>query len=79
MGKNPDPGSGINIPDNFFESLETILRDKNIQIFWCGSGSGIRNIFDPGSGMEKFGSGMEKCGSGIKHPRFATLTVIIYT
>ncbi len=30
LGKNPDLGSGINIPDNFFESLETILRDKNI-------------------------------------------------
>jgi hypothetical protein len=42
----------MNIPDHFSESLETVFRVKNT------SGSGIRNLFDTGSGMEKFGSGI---------------------
>jgi hypothetical protein len=29
MEKNPDRGSGMNIPDHFSESLETVLRAKN--------------------------------------------------
>jgi hypothetical protein len=29
MGKNPDPGSGMNIPDQISESLETIFWVKN--------------------------------------------------
>jgi hypothetical protein len=29
MGKNPDPGSRINIPDNFSESLGTLFWVKN--------------------------------------------------
>ncbi len=29
MAKNPDPRSGMNIPDNFSESLETVFRVKN--------------------------------------------------
>jgi hypothetical protein len=29
MEKNPDPVSGMNIPDYFFESLETVVRGKN--------------------------------------------------
>ncbi len=41
--------SGMNIPDHFPESLETILRVKNTKILLGGSGSGIRNLFDPGS------------------------------
>jgi hypothetical protein len=53
MEKNPDPGSGINIPDNISESLETVLGQKILTFFLR-----IRdpNLFDPGSGMEKFGS-----------------------
>ncbi len=27
--KNPDPGSGMNIPDNFSERLETVFTIKN--------------------------------------------------
>ncbi len=53
-GMEKKSGSGMNIPDNFSESLETVFRVKNTQILGCGSG--IRNLFDPGSGMEKFGS-----------------------
>jgi hypothetical protein len=48
----------MNIPDNFSESLETVFRVKNTSILGCGFGSGIWNLFDPGSGMEKFGSGI---------------------
>jgi len=51
LGKNPDPGSGINIPDNFFESLETILRDGNIKKKIYADpdpGSGIFLTLDPG-------------------------------
>ncbi len=44
-------GSGVNNPDHISESLETIFLVKNTQTLWCGSG--IWNIFDPGSGMEK--------------------------
>jgi hypothetical protein len=31
-GKNPDPRSGMNILDNFSESLETVFRVKNTYI-----------------------------------------------
>ncbi len=45
---DPDPGSGswMNILDHISESLETI--------FWVNDTTlmGIRNLFDPGSGME---------------------------
>jgi hypothetical protein len=50
-------GSGMNISDHISESLETF--------FWDG---GIRNLFDPGSGMQEFGSGIRE-----KHPGSATL------
>jgi hypothetical protein len=57
MGKNQDldPGSrsGMNIQDNISESLETIYWVKILKILWCGSESRIRNIFEPGFGMEK--------------------------
>jgi hypothetical protein len=41
---------------------------KNTSILLCGCGSGIRNIFDPGSGMENFGSGVNirTCNTGLK-------------
>jgi hypothetical protein len=45
-------------PDHISESLETNFRVKKyFQFVVCGSGSGIRNFFDPRSEMEKFGSG----------------------
>ncbi len=49
MGKQSE--SGINIPDNFSESLETFFRPKNTNDLWRGIGSGIRNRFDPSSGI----------------------------
>jgi hypothetical protein len=50
----------MNIPDHISECLETIFWVKKVGYLLvcgsgCGSGSGIRNLFDPGSGMEKFG------------------------
>jgi hypothetical protein len=33
MEKNPDPGSGMNIPDHFSESLETDLELKILIFF----------------------------------------------
>jgi hypothetical protein len=33
MGKNPDPGSGMNIPYHVSESLETVFRVKNTYFF----------------------------------------------
>jgi hypothetical protein len=41
------------IPDHIFESLETVFWVKNTYFLLFGSGSGFRNPFDPGSGMEK--------------------------
>jgi hypothetical protein len=51
-----DPGSGMNIPDHISESLK--------QFFGLMR---IRNLSNPGSGMEKFGSGIRN-----KHPGSAT-------
>jgi hypothetical protein len=53
MGKTKKSrsGSGNSIPDHISESLDTI--------FWVKKCSNslmrIRNLFDPGSGIEKFG------------------------
>jgi hypothetical protein len=52
--KYPDRWSGMIILDHFSESLWTVFRAKSTTILWCGSG--IRNLFDPGSGREIFGS-----------------------
>ncbi len=52
-------GSGMNFPEHFSESLETVFRVKNIWIIWCGSGTGIRYLFDAGSAMEKLRSGIK--------------------
>ncbi len=38
----------MNSPDNFPESLETVLGLNILNTLWCESGAGIRNIFDPG-------------------------------
>ncbi len=62
MGKKSRSGSGINVPDLISESLEKHFWVKILKILWCGSGSGIRNIFDPGSRIRKLfdpGSGMD--------------------
>ncbi len=60
MGKKSRSGSGMNISDHISESLGTIFWVENILIFLCGSGSGIRNLRDPGSKIwdGKFGSGL---------------------
>jgi hypothetical protein len=74
MGKKnqePDPGStsGINIRDNISESLETIFWAIDTQILL--SGSGIRNLFDPGPGIRDKHPGSAKLvallGSEINH------------
>jgi hypothetical protein len=59
--KNPAPGSGMNIPYNFSEILETVLGVKLLTIYSLMR-IRIRNLFDRGSGMEKFGSGIEESG-----------------
>jgi hypothetical protein len=61
MGKNPDTGSGMNIPDHFSESLKPVFGLKILKFFVTDPdpGCGVRNLFNPGSGMmEKFGSGI---------------------
>jgi hypothetical protein len=55
-GRNPDLRSGINISDHISKSLVTIFGLKNTLVLFCGSGSGIQYLFDPGFGTEKFGS-----------------------
>jgi hypothetical protein len=45
-GKKCESGSGRNIPDLFSASLNTLMQTR------------IRDLFDPGSGMEKFRSGI---------------------
>jgi hypothetical protein len=53
MGKKTRSRSGMNIPDHISESLETIFRvKKNLKYLMRIR---IRNLFDPGSGKEKFG------------------------
>ena len=57
MEKNPDPGSGMNIPDLIFENWESVFWvKKNYLHFWCGSGSWIFSTLDPG--WKKVGSGI---------------------
>jgi hypothetical protein len=55
----------MDVPDQISKSLETIFWVKNSyrQIR-------IRDLFDPGFGMEKFGSGIR-----YKHPGSATLAI----
>ncbi len=67
-GKKSGSGSGMNIPDHISEILETVFWVKNTQILWCGSGSGIRNLFDPGSGIPDPGWKNSDLGSGINIP-----------
>jgi hypothetical protein len=46
MGKKSRSGSGMFIPDHISKSLETIFLVKNNSL--------MRNLFEPGSRMEKF-------------------------
>jgi hypothetical protein len=57
---------GMNIQDLIFENLLSVFRVKNTYIFKCKFGSGIQDLVNPGSGMEKVGSGI--FGSGINIP-----------
>ncbi len=45
----------MNIPDHNSESLETMFELQKLKFFYVdpnpGSGSGIRNLFDPGFGI----------------------------
>jgi hypothetical protein len=68
--KNPDPESKMNIPDHISEINFGV---KNILINWCGSGTGIRDLFDNGSGMAKSRSGIQ-----YKYPGSATLNLRIW-
>jgi hypothetical protein len=63
---NPESGSGMNIPDHISESLETIFWVKILKFFDVepDPGSRIRNLFEPGSVMEKFVSGIRDKGPG---------------
>ncbi len=51
-----DPGSVMNIPDYISESLESILGLKILKFFGADQdlGSGIRNLFDPRSGILRY-------------------------
>jgi hypothetical protein len=49
--QDQDPESGMNIPDHISESFETMFRLKYLISFMRIR---IRNLFDPGSGMEIF-------------------------
>jgi hypothetical protein len=49
-------GSGVNIPDHFCKSLETVFKAKQLKFCDEVPRSGFRNLFDPRSGIEKFGS-----------------------
>jgi hypothetical protein len=74
---DPDPGSGIEkkirIRDHFSESLETVFTfTVGLKILNSSMRIWIRDLVDPGSGMEKFGSGIRS-----KHPGFATLLKIV--
>jgi hypothetical protein len=50
MDKNSRSGSGNNITDHISESWDKKYLNSSMRIR-------IRDLFDPGSGMEKFGSG----------------------
>jgi hypothetical protein len=78
-GKNPYPGSGMNIQNQISESLKTVLRAKNtvpvLKFFDADpeTESGIFFTKDPGSGAEKFGSGIRD-----KHPESATMQILLH-
>jgi hypothetical protein len=63
MGKNMirDPGSSKNILDHIWSSVAFFWGSK-YEIICCGPVSGIRCLFDPGSGVETVGSGINILG-----------------
>jgi hypothetical protein len=46
--QNPDPGSGLNIPDHISESLETNFWVKKLKFFLADTRFGIFLTLDPG-------------------------------
>jgi hypothetical protein len=78
MGKNPDPGSGMNIPDHFSESLDTVFSVKNtVPKFFDADpdpGSGIFLTLNPGSVIRD-----GKIRIRDKHPGSATLLQAQFT
>jgi hypothetical protein len=80
MGKNqnPDQGSGMDIPDHISKSLETIFWFNDAYSLWYGSRSGIRNLFDPGIGLEKFGSGFREKNSWIRNTYFQWIRRLLW-
>jgi hypothetical protein len=68
--QHPDPGSGMNNPDPFVESLETI--------FFCFFGVKILKFFDedPGYGIRDGDS--SDLGSGIEKSRIRDATLTDY-
>ncbi len=62
-----DMGSGMSTPvtpDLIFEWV------KNTSILWCGSGTGIRDLVNPGSGIRDV---KNRIRDPDKHPGYATL------
>jgi hypothetical protein len=70
MGKKSRSGIQDGHPNYISESLETIFWVQNTSILCCGAG--IRNIFNPGSGIRD-----GKIRIGDKHPGSATLVRVL--
>jgi hypothetical protein len=68
MGKKARSESGIRIRDEHPGSYFRELRNNFLGQKYFNLLMRIRNLFDPGSGMEKFGPGIRD-----KHPGSATL------
>jgi hypothetical protein len=60
----------MNIPDLIFENLVSVFWVKYTSVLLCGSG--VLNLVNSGSVMEKIGTGIRD-----KHPGFATLRLQI--
>jgi hypothetical protein len=73
MGKNPEPGSGMNIPDLIFENLVSVFVIKILTFFDADPDSGSCQPWIRDQGWKK-----SDPASWIrdKHPRSATLFII---
>jgi hypothetical protein len=60
MEKNPEPGSGMNIPDLIFESLLSVFWLKILKFFYADPDLGSCQVVNPRSGIPdgKIGSGL---------------------
>jgi hypothetical protein len=59
MGKkNQDPDPRCSSRIIFPRAWKQLFELKTLKFFDADPDPGIRNLFDPGSGMEKFGSGI---------------------